>query len=78
MIAKQTGGLIHTILYDAEMLSTSKRPMKLRMSGFADRLSDKEVAELATFLRGAWGNDAGPVTATQVASERSTPTEASH
>ncbi|PTW62370.1 mono/diheme cytochrome c family protein [Breoghania corrubedonensis] len=78
VVAKETGGLIHTILYGAEMPSTSKRPMKLRMPGFAQRLSDDDVAKLATFLRGAWGNGAGPVTADQVAKERKTPTEASH
>ena len=45
----QTTGLIQTILYGAEMPSTVKRPEKLKMPGFAERLSDKDVAALATF-----------------------------
>lgn len=65
-----TGGLLDTILYGAEMPSAAKRPERLRMPGFADRLSDQEVAELATFLRGAWGNTAGAVDAGAVASAR--------
>ncbi len=36
----------------------------------ADRMSDDEVAELVTWLRGAWGNDASAVTAADVATVR--------
>ncbi|WP_126976484.1 cytochrome c [Frigidibacter oleivorans] len=63
-------GLIETILWGAELPSTEARPYSLRMPGFADRLSDEEVAELATFLRDGWSNDAGPVTADAVAERR--------
>ncbi|MGH8008160.1 MAG: cytochrome c, partial [Candidatus Binatia bacterium] len=42
----------------------------LVMQGYADRLSDDEVAELATFVRSAWGNSAGPVKAADVAAVR--------
>jgi mono/diheme cytochrome c family protein len=40
------------------------------MEGFGDKLADDEIATLATFLRGTWGNTAGPVTADQVAKQR--------
>nr|WP_320143037.1 cytochrome c [uncultured Cohaesibacter sp.] len=66
----QTTGLIQTILYGAEMPSTVKRPEKLKMPGFAERLSDKDVAALATFLRKGWGNDAGAVSADAVKAVR--------
>ncbi len=63
-------GLIDIILNGAELPSTEIRPMRLRMPGFADRLSDDEVATLATFLRSAWSNSTGPVEAGAVADLR--------
>ncbi|MEF2070158.1 c-type cytochrome [Consotaella aegiceratis] len=69
--ADSPAGLVSLILNGAELPSTSKRPERLRMPGFADRLSDDEVAALASFLRQAWSNDAGAVKADTVADARS-------
>jgi mono/diheme cytochrome c family protein len=44
--------------------------MRLVMQGYADRLTDDEVAQLATFVRSAWGNKAGAVSAADVAKVR--------
>ncbi|SJZ78716.1 cytochrome c [Consotaella salsifontis] len=63
-------GLISVILNGAELPSTAKRPYRLRMPGFADRLSDDEVAALATFVRQGWSNNAGAVTADSVSALR--------
>lgn len=41
------------------------------MPGFADRLSDDEVAILVSFLRQAWTNNTDPVAAAAVANLRS-------
>ncbi|WP_138471577.1 cytochrome c [Poseidonocella sp. HB161398] len=68
--AAKTKPLISVILNGADVPSTAKRPMHLVMQGYADRLSDDEVAELASFLRGAWGNDAPAVSAADVATVR--------
>jgi mono/diheme cytochrome c family protein len=68
--AEQPTGLIDVILHGAELPSTEQRPMRLRMPGFANRLSDEEVAELASFVRSAWTNSAGAVTAEMVADQR--------
>jgi len=68
--APQPTGLIDTILNGASMPATAKRPMELAMPGFGDRLSDDEVAQLASFLRQAWGNDAAAVKAADVAALR--------
>jgi mono/diheme cytochrome c family protein len=70
--AEQPTGLIHVILYGAELPSTEERPMRLRMPGFAHRLSDDEVAALASFVRSAWSNTAVAVTAETVAEHRET------
>jgi len=71
--AEQPTGLIHMILEGAELPSTEERPMRLRMPGFAWRLTDEEVAELASFLRSAWSNDAGAVSAGMVEDLRGEP-----
>ena len=63
-------GLIHMIMYGDTLPSTEERPMRLQMPGFAHRLSDEEVAELATFVRSAWSNSAGAVSAEDVADMR--------
>lgn len=68
--ARETKGLITTILFGATVPSTPKRPEELKMPGFDYRLNDDDVAQLATFLRKGWGNDAGPVTAADVAAVR--------
>jgi mono/diheme cytochrome c family protein len=64
--AKSPTGLISMILHGGELPSTAERPQRLRMPGFADRLSDDEIATLATFLRQAWTNKADLVSATAV------------
>lgn len=40
------------------------------MPAFGDKLDDEALAALLTYLRGAWGNTAGPVTADAVQAER--------
>lgn len=66
----ESGPLIGIILNGASLPSTELRPMELVMQGYADRLSDADVAELATFVRSAWGNQGTAVTAEQVAAVR--------
>lgn len=40
------------------------------MPGFADRLSDQQIAAVATYVRNSWGNNFGEVTPDQVAAIR--------
>lgn len=65
-------GLIHTILVGAQQPSTAKAPSTLAMPGFGQRLSDEEVAQLATFVRQGWSNRAAAVTKELVADVRKT------
>ncbi|WP_050526582.1 cytochrome c [Pseudorhodobacter aquimaris] len=62
--------LISIILNGADIPSTRKRPAHLVMQGYADRLDDAEVAELASFIRSAWGNNASSVSQSDVAGIR--------
>ncbi len=63
-------GLLHVILAGARTPSTAKAPSILVMPGFAHRLSDNEVAELATFVRQGWSNQAAAVSEHDVARVR--------
>lgn len=73
--ASSTGGLLNIILHGAELPSTEAAPMSLEMPSFADRLSDEEIAALATFVRSAWSNDAGSVSPEEVAEIRAAPAQ---
>jgi alcohol dehydrogenase (quinone), cytochrome c subunit len=70
--AKEPAGLVHVILAGAKTPSTAKAPSMLPMPGFANRLSDDEVAQLATFVRSGWSNHASAVSAGQVTKARKT------
>ncbi|GAA0764784.1 cytochrome c [Ideonella azotifigens] len=68
--AKNPHGLIQVILAGARTPSTDKAPSVLVMPSFAQRLSDSELATLATFLRQGWGNRASAVSEREVAAVR--------
>ena len=70
--AENATALIHVILAGAQTPSTERAPSVLPMPGFAQRLSDQEVAELASFLRQGWSNEASVVSAEAVAKVRAT------
>lgn len=62
--------LIHIVLKGGEMPWTAAGPTHYGMPGFADRLTDRDVADLLTFVRSSWGNRAPAVTSAQVADVR--------
>ena len=70
VLANSATSLVHLVLAGAQLPSTEQRPSNLGMPGIADRLSDDEVAQLVTFMRQSWGNQASGVTAAQVAAVR--------
>lgn len=68
--ADNPSALLHVILAGARTPSTEKAPSVLVMPGFAHRLSDQEAAELASFVRQAWGNQAGAVSESEAGKMR--------
>ncbi len=68
--APSPNGVVTVILDGTTMPSTAQRPERLTMPDFGWRLSDAEVAALATFVRQSWSNDAAVVTAAEVATVR--------
>lgn len=65
VLADDPTSVIRLLLHGSELPSTAKRPSNLGMPGFADRLSDEEIAQLATFVRQEFGNKAAAVDARQ-------------
>jgi mono/diheme cytochrome c family protein len=64
-------GVIRLILAGTRTAPTRSRPSFQSMPSFAWKLSDQEVADVATYVRNSWGNRAPPVDAHQVAAVRS-------
>lgn len=59
-------GLEHLILAGGRMGTSPSRPSPLTMPSFAWKLSDDEIADVSTYLRNSWGNQAAAVSAAQV------------
>ncbi|HWK48252.1 MAG TPA: cytochrome c [Steroidobacter sp.] len=68
--ASNPAALINVILYAPQPPEPPLPKRWNRMAAFGDKLSDEEIAALASFLRSAWGNSGGEVTADQVAKQR--------
>ncbi len=68
--AKDPASLIKIALQGAVMPGTKAAPTQFGMPGFGDRLSDGDVADVLTYIRSNWGNNAPAVTADMVAKVR--------
>jgi mono/diheme cytochrome c family protein len=62
--------LIHIVLKGAQMPGTTSAPTAYAMPGFDWRMTDKEVADVVSFVRSSWGNKGAAVTASDVAKVR--------
>jgi mono/diheme cytochrome c family protein len=71
-VAQQSNpaGLTHIILAGSRTGPTPTRPSPLSMPSFAWKLSDQEIADVSTYIRNSWGNQAPPVERNDVASMR--------
>ncbi|HEX5184273.1 MAG TPA: cytochrome c [Allosphingosinicella sp.] len=68
--AKDPTTLVRIMLQGSRSVPTPARPTPLAMPAFAWKLSDGEIASVATFVRNSWGNQAPPVHASKVAKLR--------
>jgi mono/diheme cytochrome c family protein len=59
-------GVEHLILAGSEVGATASRPSPLAMPSFAWKLTDGEIADVATYIRNSWGNQADAVSASKV------------
>jgi mono/diheme cytochrome c family protein len=68
--AREPGTMLHMILAGAQVAATTSDPSGLKMPSFDWKLSDQDVADLATYLRAAWGNQASAVSTDDVKKTR--------
>jgi alcohol dehydrogenase (quinone), cytochrome c subunit len=70
VLADDPNSLISVVLGGSSLPGTLKAPSALGMPGFGWRLSNEEIAQLLTFVRTNWGNQASSVTAGEVGRAR--------
>lgn len=63
-------GVAHVILGGSRIGASPSRPSPLAMPTFAWKLTDEQVADVSTYVRNSWGNQASPVTTEQVSKLR--------
>jgi mono/diheme cytochrome c family protein len=63
-------GVLHLILAGTQIGVSASHPSALSMPSFAWKLSDQEIADVATYLRNSWGNQASSVGVSEVAGLR--------
>ncbi|MEZ0304730.1 MAG: c-type cytochrome, partial [Hyphomicrobiaceae bacterium] len=69
--AKDASTLVHIALTGWKTASTAAHRRVFTMPAFA-RLHDREIADILSFVRASWGENAGPVAETDVAAVRAT------
>jgi mono/diheme cytochrome c family protein len=70
VIAEDTTSLIRLLVEGGNSPATRSGPPRQSMPPFAATLADVEIAQVLTYIRGAWGNNAQSVTANDVATLR--------
>lgn len=68
--ASNPASLINVILYGPQLPDPPLPKRWKPMEGFGEKLTDEEVAAIASFLRSNWDNKGGAVSASQVAKQR--------
>lgn len=72
LLSDDPSSLISIVLRGGKAAVTQKAVTGLTMPGFGWRLDDQQVADLSTFVRSSWGNNAPAVKASQVKELRKT------
>ena len=70
VLAANPDSVISVVLKGATTPRTAPTPAQFAMPSFAWRLSDEQIADVVTFVRRSWGNDAEEVSARAVSSLR--------
>jgi alcohol dehydrogenase (quinone), cytochrome c subunit len=63
--------LVSIVLLGSKTSRTSMTPAQFAMPAFSWRLTDQDAADIISFIRSSWGNDAKPIEAPKVAALRS-------
>jgi mono/diheme cytochrome c family protein len=70
VLSEDTTSLIRLLLEGGNSPSATHGPKRQAMPAFAGRLADMQLAQVLTYIRASWGNDARPVTTNDVATLR--------
>ena len=62
--------LARLVVEGARSAKTGAKPEAFAMPGFGDKLTDAEIADVITYIRSSFGNQAGPVSADKIADVR--------
>lgn len=72
ILTQDPTSIVHIVQAGARTVATPATPSGFTMPGFADKLSDREIADVVSFIRQAWGNQVLPVSESEVAELRKT------
>ena len=70
VLSENATSLIRLLLEGSKTAQTRRGPEHKEMPAFAKKFSDRQIAEVLSFIRNSWGNMAPPVTMRQVSSLR--------
>jgi mono/diheme cytochrome c family protein len=70
LIQPSAESLIRVVLAGAQAVTTKAAPTEPSMPSFAWKLNDRQLADLLTYVRNSWGNQAGAVREENVAKAR--------
>jgi mono/diheme cytochrome c family protein len=72
VITEDTTSLIRLLVEGGSSPATIDGPPRQTMPGFAQTLTNAQIASVLSWIRASWGNDAQPVTANDIRSLRET------
>jgi mono/diheme cytochrome c family protein len=70
VLSENPTSLIRLLLEGGKTAQTRGGPKPEEMSGFVRKFSDRQIAEVLSFIRNSWGNAASPVTTREVSALR--------
>ncbi|HEY6645035.1 cytochrome c [Povalibacter sp.] len=68
--APSPASLLNTLMFGPELPEPALETQWMTMEAFGEKMTDEEIAALASYLRSAWGNEGGAVSAKDVAAHR--------
>jgi mono/diheme cytochrome c family protein len=72
VLANDSTSLVRLVLQGGASPKTMTGPPPQEMPAFGDTLTDLQTAQVLTYIRESWGNDAGAISTNDVAGLRST------
>lgn len=70
VLTSDPSNVVAIVLQGHKVPATATRPSTFTMPAYGWRLTDQQVADVSSFVRSGWGNQAGAVTASQVSKIR--------